>query len=89
MFISHAAPTLITIAITPDSNAPWQVTAMTCLCCGKWRIEIINLDGWPRYKIMHGGHLASHDGYARTPEAVAAILRRVGGPDLANFTECS
>jgi hypothetical protein len=61
---------------------------MACLCCGQWRIEIVNLDGRQRYKILRGGYLAESRAYARTPSEVAALLARLGGPDLASFGEC-
>jgi hypothetical protein len=61
------------------------VPAMTCLCCGQWRIEVISLDGRATYKLMFGQRLASHDAYVRSTEAQARLLRRVRGPSLADF----
>jgi hypothetical protein len=61
---------------------------MACLCCGKWRIEIINLDGHQRYKVMQGKQLAAPKAYLRAPAEVTALLQRLGGPDLSQFAEC-
>jgi hypothetical protein len=61
---------------------------MRCLCCGQWRIEVLNVDGHGRYKVLHSSHLISHT-YLRTPAQVAELITRYGGPDLANFEECS
>jgi hypothetical protein len=60
---------------------------MVCLCCGQWRIEVVNVDDHQRYKVMRGPHLISHH-YLRAPAEVAELVARYGGPDLANFEEC-
>lgn len=63
---------------------------MVCSCCGRWRIELVQLDVRLAYRVTVSGRLATGGGqqYPRSPGEVAALLRRLGGPTLDKFVEC-
>jgi hypothetical protein len=59
------------------------------VCCGRWRVEVVNLDGQERYLVQYHDRLADRNGIVCTPQEVAELLRRLGGPELSEFEECT
>jgi hypothetical protein len=55
---------------------------------GQWRIDpIVSQRTSPR-PVRHGKYLVDKNAYAKTPQEVAALLARAGGPELSDFDEC-
>jgi len=62
------------------------MTALTCTCCGRWRVEAISLNGVACYKVTRNRtEVVGGRPWPRTPEQVVALLQRYGGPSLDRF----